>query len=142
MLTGEGKKGFSLVELIISLSIFALLLGAILYALSGEIKFWQRAAAACRQGQIADFVMNKIIQDARTASQILPQSSPALLALSVEADTIEYSLYSQKVRRVKNGTTAYLTDSGEISLLSFSYPGNKLVEVRVEKISTEACLRN
>ncbi|MDI6731376.1 MAG: type II secretion system protein [Candidatus Margulisbacteria bacterium] len=142
MLAGEGKKGFSLVELILSLSIFAFLLVAILYALSGEIKFWKRATDICRQGQIADFAISKIVDDIHSASQILPQSSASVLALSVEANSIEYSLYNQKVRRKTNNSTAYLTDSGEITNLSFNYPRDKLVVVMAENISTEADLRN
>jgi hypothetical protein len=65
-----------------------------------------------------------------------------LLALSVEANTIEYSRYNQKVRRKLSSSTAYLTDSNEITSLSFKYPESKLIEVTIDNLSTEVYLRN
>ena len=136
------RRGFSLVELIVALSIFAMLSASILYVFGTELKIAKKIAAASQKRQLVNAVMARISQDIRAASAILPSSIPSKLLLSIEADSIEYSVVNQKVRRKKNGYSAYLTDKGELMSLSFVYPLNKLVEVNLDGAKTKYALRN
>lgn len=136
------KRAFTLVELLISLSIFSLLLGGIFYALGVELKLWQKAASACQRQQIANAVLTRMVSDIRSAKEVMPASDPEKLELKIEADTVEYSFAEGKIRRRKNGTTAYLTERDDTGPPSFAYPGTKLVEVKLEDFMTKAGTRN
>jgi prepilin-type N-terminal cleavage/methylation domain-containing protein len=136
------RNGFTLVELLISLSIFTLLSGAMYYALGVELNLWKRIVGASEKQQIANFVLTRIVRDTRSASQILPASNHQKLLLKIGPDSIEYTLINQKIRRKKNAYSAYLTDKRDIQILSFSYPASKEVKIKIDKFETRASLRN
>lgn len=136
------RKGFTLVELILVLSIFTLLMGCILSVLGVELDFWGKIVAASEKQQISNIVMSRIISDIRAANEILPGSDQNKLLLKSSSNIIEYSLKNSKVRRKKNNYSAYLTDKGDLQTLSFQYPASKMVAVMVENLSSEAYLRN
>ncbi|KPJ66705.1 hypothetical protein AMJ44_08010 [candidate division WOR-1 bacterium DG_54_3] len=136
------RKGYTLVELIIALSLFATLLGGIFYAWGVELNFWKRAVASVEKQQIANMVLARIVSDIRNAEELLPASDDHRLLLKIGSDAIEYSLVGQKIRRKKNSYSAYLTSEGELKALSFSYPDARLVEIKVEGFMTRTALRN
>ena len=136
------RKGFTLVELIVSLTIFSLLLGSIFYALKIELGIWKRIVGSAEKQQIANMVLSRIVRDIRSAKELLPASTNQKLGLEIGSDTIEYDLLNHKIRRKKNNYSAYLTTQGELEELSFSYPKANLVEIKVEGFTTQTCLRN
>ncbi|MDD5383085.1 MAG: type II secretion system protein [Candidatus Margulisbacteria bacterium] len=136
------KAGFTLVELMISMTILALLLGSFYYVLGAELKIWERIIGRSEEAQIASAVALRIIDDARSAQEILPASSSATLSLKIGNETIEYQLTGNKVRRKKGGYSAYLTDDGEITELTFSYPAGKIVRIKVDDLAASVFLRN
>jgi prepilin-type N-terminal cleavage/methylation domain-containing protein len=136
------RKGFTLVELVVALSIFSMLLGIIYYILGTELSFWKKTVNAAEKIQLSNAVLTRIIRDARNAKEILAGSNQDVLALRIGPDRIEYSMANDKIKRKKNNYSTYLTDAGEIDGLSFNYPGAKLVEIRLEGFTTRACLRN
>ncbi len=136
------RNGFTLVELLISLSIFTLLSGAMYYALGVELNLWKRIVGTSEKQQIANFVLTRVVRDARSASKILPASNNQKLLLKIGPDSIEYTLINQKIRRKKNAYSAYLTDKRDIQILSFSYPASKEVKIKIDEFETRASLRN
>lgn len=135
------KRGFTLVEIIISLSIFALLLGSMFYVFGVELNLWQRYITASEDLQICNMVMTKITRDIRAADKILSSSSDQL-SLKVGPDTVQYSFVKGKVKRKKNSRASYLTTEGDIATLTFSCPSEKLVETKINDFSTKIVLRN
>ena len=136
------SKGFTLVELILSLAIFSLLLGSFFYVFEVELGCWKRMVASAEKQQVASVVLSRITRDARAAREFLPGSDQNRLRLKIGSETIEYGLLEQKVRRKKNQHSAYLTSPGEIGALSFSYPQEKLLEIKVDNFATRIALRN
>lgn len=136
------RHGFTLVEMIVSMTIFAMLMAGIFYAFSVEFNLWKRIVNAAEKQQIASMVLTRIIRDARSAKEILPSSSSSMLMIKIGSESIEYSLTNNKIRRKKDGYSSYLTDAGDIQALSFSYPAPKQVEIKVEDFKTKVSLRN
>jgi len=135
------KRGFTLVEIIVSLSIFAILLSSMYYIFGVELRLWQRYITASEDLQISNMVMTKITRDIRAADKIISSSSDQL-SLKVETDTIQYSFSKGKVKRKKNSRSSYLTTKGDLSALSFASLSDKLVEIKINDFSTKIVLRN
>lgn len=136
------KKGFTLVELIISLTISVMLIGGMLYAFGVEFKLWEKIVNISEKQQITNMVLTRIISDSRNANEISPSSSSSALSLKVGTESVEYSMANNKVRRKKDGYSSYLTDTGDLGALSFSYPDAKQVEIKVEDFKAKVILRN
>jgi prepilin-type N-terminal cleavage/methylation domain-containing protein len=136
------RKGFTLVEMIVALSIFSMLLGGIFHVLGVEINLWERIVSAAEKQQIANMVLSRAVRDIRAAREILPSSGSQKLLLKVGDDTLEYSLVNGKIRRKKNNSSSYLTAENDLHFLSFSYPAYRIVEIEVEDLTTRAYLRN
>ncbi|MFH1541521.1 MAG: prepilin-type N-terminal cleavage/methylation domain-containing protein [bacterium] len=136
------RNGFTLVELIISLSIFALLTSSIFLFLGTSLRYWHKIVNQTETRQIHQVVLDKLCEDIRRASAILPSSHAKELHLQVGADKISYSLINKKVRHLKNAYTSYLTDVNEVTSLTFGYPQAKLVLIRIGKYETKVALRN
>ncbi|MFH1361875.1 MAG: type II secretion system protein [bacterium] len=137
-----GKKGFTLVELLVCLSLVILLVGVILKTFKAELMFIGKIVQQNEHQQIENFVLGKIIKDLRSASQVLPSSNKKQLCLQVGADQIEYMIKDKKVRHLKNSYTQYLTDDQEIKELSFSYIAPGLVKIELDQLSAVISLRN
>jgi prepilin-type N-terminal cleavage/methylation domain-containing protein len=136
------RSGFSLVELIVALSIFAMLSISILYVFGSELKLSKKISRMSEKQQLINTVMDRMARDIRAACAIHPSSDKNKLVLSVEADSIEYSIINEKVRRQKNSFSVYLTDTGEIKALSFAYPLARMVEVELDGSLNKFILRN
>jgi prepilin-type N-terminal cleavage/methylation domain-containing protein len=136
------RKAFTLVELILALTIFAMMLGGLFYAFGVELKFWDKVVVSSSRQQVAAQVMAQLTRDIRSAYIIVPGSNSKELALKVGTSIIGYTLMNDKVRREKDGRAAYLTDQHEVLNLSFAYPAANLVEVKLDEFSTRITLRN
>lgn len=136
------RKGFTLIEMLISLAIFSLLLATVFSLFHADIKLWNKIASKSEKSQVLNFVLARLGHDIRSASQILPASSTGSLFLKAGPDILEYSLAGEKVRRKQNGTSSYLTYDKEISSLSFSYPSSREVAVELDGGNSTYALRN
>jgi prepilin-type N-terminal cleavage/methylation domain-containing protein len=136
------NSGFTLVELMIAATILVMLLGGIYYALTVEFDFWDRLVTASENLQVKNMVMGHVLFDVRNADQILPSSTGNVLFLKIGPDLIEYSMKDHKVKRKKNKYTAYLTERNEIGSLSFSYPAEKIVRVKIDDLISRVYARN
>ncbi|MBU0671599.1 MAG: prepilin-type N-terminal cleavage/methylation domain-containing protein [Candidatus Margulisbacteria bacterium] len=136
------KKGFTLVELVVALTIFGLLLGGIYFAFGVELKFWQSIANAGAKQQISNLVLSRMISDIRSAKELIFSANGDELILMIGADRIEYSITNNKVLRKKNNFSVYLTDQGELQTLSVAYPTTRMVEIMLGNLTARASLRN
>ncbi len=136
------KSGFTLVELMVSLSLLAVLGGSMFYAFGVELKLWQKLTDSMAEQQIINSAMAQIVNDVRSAREIVYSASGDDLILLVGADRIEYSLVNEKLRRKKNDRSSYLTDIGEIKEFAVAYPTTRLVEVSLNNNKARAFLRN
>ena len=136
------RRGFTLVEMIISMTISAMLIGGMLFAFGAGFRLWKKIVSAGEKQQIANMVLTRIIRDARSADKISASSGAGVLSLKTGTESIEYSLADNKVRRKKDSYSSYLTDAGEVAELSFSYPSGKQVEIKVENFKAKVSLRN
>lgn len=137
-----GKKGFTLVELMVSLSIFSLLLGTIFSVFGNDLNYLMKSISRSEKQQIANMVLLRITSDIKQAREILSSSSCSVLALNMGTENIEYSLTENKVKRKQGGYSMYLTDKGDIQSLSFSYPSKKMAGVKIDAFNVQAHLRN
>ena len=136
------KNGFTLVELMISVTISAMLMAGMIYAFGVEFGLWERMVVEAEKQQIAGMVLTRIIRDVRSASEILPSSSSSSLLLKIGGEHIGYSLDNNKVRRKIGSYSYYLTDAGDLRSLSFSFPASDQVEIDAEDFKVKAFLRN
>jgi len=124
------------------LCVFVLIVASVLACLMVHVKLWQKTAKACEQRQLINSVLINIVREVRTSTALLPTSNQGQLVLQVGTETIEYCLSSNKVKRRKNTSSAYLTEENQIKILAFSYPQNKLIKIVADDFSVEAYVRN
>lgn len=126
-----GKRGFSLIELLIGMAIFALIFAAVCTVLPAGIAAFQADSAQSRNMQQAGTIMNIIADKARYAKTI---SSPALdgtasAALTFTSAGGSYNIYlgsgsdANTLLFVENGTTTRY-GIGAVRNISFKYYKN------------------
>jgi prepilin-type N-terminal cleavage/methylation domain-containing protein len=125
------RRGFTLVELLISLTLLAMLLGGLLYALCGGLRNWRKISGRAVTLQIENIVAERLSSDVR-GSAIMTGSTSTELFLQLGPDTVSYKLEAGKVRRKKGSSTAYWTSQGEIKALTFSYPAANQVLIGLD----------
>ena len=135
------KKGFTLVELLVSITLLSLFLSSFFYLLSAEVRASKYLAQASAQAQVSSHLFKRIGSDIRAANKILSTSNPSRLCLQVENDIIEYYLSGGELKRRKNGSASPLSNPGEIKSLSFSF-NDKLIEIKIDQQSLLVALRN
>lgn len=135
------KKGFTLIELIISLTILTLVMGSSFYLLGTVLKSWNKTSKQTENLQIAQLVLDKISRDIRNAKGIKSGSSASELILDYGTKTVSYLYQNSKVGR-KETKVDYLTDVDDIKSLSFAYPKPKLVEINLDSWEVSILCRN
>lgn len=136
------RRGFTLVEMMIALTLSVVVLTAGTFMLSNYLRTFKKLSAAVEKGQIEQFVLNKLTNDIQFAEKVNSGSNATLLILEVKDDTLRYDYFNRKVRRRTNKSTAYLTEAGEISSLAFNYPRPGLVLINLDDSRTGAFCRN
>jgi len=130
------KRGFTLVEMIVALTLFSLLVGGLFYSLSGGLRNWRKISRRAALGQIRLIVAERLCADLRQGV-VLPGSTSSEAIVRLDGDQVSYQLSAGKVKR----NSAYLTVEGEIGRLEFAYHG-RLTEVRLDGLSFEVQARN
>lgn len=125
------NKGFTLIEMIISVSLGAVMLISISMCLFLSIKTWRSTVDRLVNLESIRSALNIIGRDIRDADEIVPESCAPRLIIYKNPDIIIYDLKDGKVRRTKNNSSQYLTADKSIAILSFAYPAPQLVEIRV-----------
>lgn len=136
------RSGFTLVELIISLSLMAVLMGGMFFAFGQGWRAWKKVVQNCERHQVEGLVAERIAREARAASEVLAGSGSAEVMLRVGPEIISYKLVEGKVRRKKGASSAYLTCEGEIQSLSFSYPSVDMIRIVLNRQSFCVSARN
>ena len=136
------KSGVTLVELLVALTIFALLLSSLFYATTVELRLWQNSVDKSNLLQVRQYILSRINRDVRKALAIGPTANRANLTLITSSGQISYRLESGKIRRQENASTAYLSDEDEIQTFILSYPKPKQIVVQIDNEITEVGLRN
>ena len=135
------KKGFTLIELIISLTLAAIVFLSGTFLLSNYLRSSRKIETAASLIQLKQSVLAQITKDVRSSDSIA-QSTPAQLIIRYGASIISYDYANKKVRRKKDGSSAYLTEDGQINNLSFSFPKQGLVIINLDDLITGAFCRN
>ncbi|OGC06570.1 hypothetical protein A2230_04615 [candidate division WOR-1 bacterium RIFOXYA2_FULL_36_21] len=134
------KRGFTLLETIIAISLFSILLMAGTTILSSHIRSFRLVSEKTSSIQTIQIVAREITKDCRLSSNISVAYNTAVLAQ--KGSTISYDIKDKKVRRRKDSYTAYLTDEGEIKILEFKLLAPKLLAFSVDGVTTEVFCRN
>lgn len=127
------RKGFTLIETVIALSLTVVILGVIFGALGAGIRSWRAIVKQNAEAQIETNLAEKLTEDIRSAATVLSGATTLEVFLKVGSDTVSYCLINGKVRRRAGGWSAYLTSEGEISRLDFNYPEPGLVRIALNK---------
>lgn len=136
------RKGLTLLETLIALSI-TLVLASVIIAVFGQgWRMWRAMAGTAERQQVKELVAERICREIRGASEILAGSSSAELVVKTKAGVLRYSLAAGKVKRRENSYTAYFTNEGEIQKLSFAYFPPRGVQVAVDDDCYFIRLRN
>jgi len=139
------KRGFTLVEMIIALSLSVMVLSAAFYTLSVNLKTWERIFVNIERLQVSSMVLERIGRDIRSADKITNVLESSL-TIALDGETVIYDFNDAKVRRKKGKTSAYLTDKGDLSGLSFKQTGSGLIRTTLQTdkgtYSTEVLCRN
>ena len=134
------RRGFTLLELIIALSLSSIIIIAGVFVFSTffrAYKFEIKSAAAMQTNRI---VMDNIIKDCRNALQIKIDGQRVVFAFKDHLTSYEYA--NKKVKRIKAGNSAYLTDDNDLKLLKFAMVKPGLLKIITELGETEVFCRN
>jgi len=135
------KKGFTLIELIVSLTLAAIVFLSGTFLLFSYIRSSKKVGTQAGLIQLRQSILYQITKDVRSADSIAA-STPVQLVIKYGTSVISYDYANNKIRRKKDGSTAYLTDIGQISSLSFSYPKPGLTIIDLDQEKTGAFCRN
>ena len=125
------KKGFTLIELIISMALAFIVFGSAFFATSTFLRTWRSGTASLEALQSGRIVLQRITDEVRNSRKIDPSSNTSQLILNYDGYNITYDLKDGKIRREKGGGSSYLTEESIVTLLNFSYPSQKLVEIKI-----------
>ena len=135
------KKGFTLIELIVSLTLAAIMFLSGTFLLSSYLRSSKKIVSAANSIQLQQSILAQITKDVRSADSIAP-STPAQLIIKTGTSIISYDYANKKVRRRKDGSSAYLTEDGQVNTLSFSFPRSGFVIINLDYLKTGAFCRN
>ncbi|MCX5726029.1 MAG: prepilin-type N-terminal cleavage/methylation domain-containing protein [Candidatus Saganbacteria bacterium] len=140
------KKGFTLIEVLISMALTMIVLGSAFFATSTFLRTWRSGTASLEALQGGRIVLQRITDEVRNSRKIDPSSNPSQLISNFDGYNIAYDLKDGKIRREKGGGSSYLTEEGIVTSLNFSYPSQKLVEVKIgvekKEFAAKAFVRN
>lgn len=141
-------KGFTLIELMIGVSLSLLITGTIVFSMVHMTALQKRIALSASSSGNALSALGSIGMDIKSASEISPYSDENRLILCQGPDIISYEFSSGKVKKTNNGYVQYISADGKIKSLRFSYSPSGIVSIFMcpEKtasiITSEAFPRN
>lgn len=116
---GRHRGGFSMIELLVALTISSLLLTACLTALDGSFKAYEATADQASTHVVSRLVMHRVLQMIRTGEEFGPYPMQVLKPTEIQSDSIQFVSYRND-------------DTGErqVTKLVFDSANEKLVFTR------------
>ncbi len=121
------SRAFTLIELLISIMLSLVIIGALFYFTIGSAKLMNRTSENSSSSQAVRFVADRIWSDFVQSSGVSSTSTSSKLVIG----NITYQFMENKVRREENGSANYLTIENEVNGLSFTYPSAKMVRIEI-----------
>lgn len=115
------SRGFTLVELLVAMSVTSILLVFIFYLFFAGIRVYEKISQNIKQVKVMVFVMDKMTDDVLMSKGIDPISNQQELSLLHDESNILYNYKNNKVRRQKGSKASYLTIENDIKGLEFEY---------------------
>lgn len=116
------SKGFTLVELIVSISVLSVVLVCVLSFFFAGIGLFERTANDIKSIEASVFVADKMTDDILQCRGISSQSDNEKLYLLQKDESIIYQHKNDKVHRQEGSSISYLTVENEVKGLKFDYP--------------------
>ncbi|MFH1387100.1 MAG: type II secretion system protein [bacterium] len=129
------RKGFTLVELMISLSLMGILISGIFFSFAAAYRTWKKVANKSSNLQVENIICERLARDIRSADEILTSSTSQEIQIKISSYIYAYSLVNNKVRRKKGASVSYLTSEDELKKLAFSYPAPGQAEITTDHFS-------
>jgi type II secretory pathway pseudopilin PulG len=136
------RHGFTLVELMIASTLTMVLLAGALFGLGQLLRSWRLAISQIENSQLEMIISERLSRDLRAAAVIMPGSGSQEVKLKIDNTIVIYAWEDQKVKYQQGSYTAFLTDQGDIKLLSFNYPAQATIGLTVGGLATLISLRN
>ncbi|MBU0687801.1 MAG: prepilin-type N-terminal cleavage/methylation domain-containing protein [Candidatus Margulisbacteria bacterium] len=122
------KKGFTLIEILVSLTLFSLILSSTFLILKTPSMFWNRFVNKMAAFEVVSSVSGVIMRDIWEAINIsVEEGGLRLILIDSGYSQIQYELVGGKIRRKKGGSSSYLTYDEQVDLLEFEDLGDGLV---------------
>lgn len=139
------NKGFTLIELVLALSLASIIMLSALQFLSVNLNLYRRSSQKAADLQVSNLILSRLSSEIRSSERILDLREGSL-TLSLEGQSILYDLKDGKLRRKTEKSTAYLTDKGDLEGLSFKELSAGLIELKLraggKEYGTQAYCRN
>jgi len=117
------RGGFTLIELIISISLLVMISGAIFYAFSSTFHNWRQVTQRVEIVEQRSALGQMLLDDIRAAKSIDPVSNNSRLVLQTEKGTIVYAFQAGYLTRYGGKVSL----AGVLKNPEFSYPQPSLV---------------
>ncbi|MBN3033038.1 MAG: type II secretion system protein [Candidatus Saganbacteria bacterium] len=135
------RRGFTLIELVIALTLLMFLAGVMFPAFARSFRNWRKLAARSGDLQTRLIVAERLCREIRSATLLAASGSDEVF-LRLGGETISYKLVGNKVRRKKGASSAYLTTDNEVRRLAFAYLSDGRVAVALDDLAFSAAGRN
>lgn len=135
-------RGFTLIEMLVSLALIAILTNGILCSLGQSGRNWKKLAKGCEKLQAESIVLERICQEVRNAKGIDQKSTPEELILQSGTNKVRYVWKERKIGKKTGNYISYLTDVNETDKMTFTYLGDKRVKIEIGEFGMVAAARN
>lgn len=137
-----GKRGFTLIELMLSLSLMVILISGVIFSLGQSGKNWKKLVRGCEKMQAESIVLARICQEVRNSKGIDINSKADELILQIGDEKVKYLWRENKIGKKAGNNLSYLTDTNETDKIIFTYLDGKRVKISIGEYSLCASARN
>ena len=136
------NKGFTLIEILVVLTLFFIVLSSTFLLLQSTSRFWQKFCDKMASFEVVTSVSNVISNDIREAKLVSAEAAgQRLVLIDIDNNSIQYELISGRIRRRKGGSSSYLTYDEYVDQLFFSNSGEGMISFEVWTSSVEVFSR-
>lgn len=133
------RKGFTLIEIMVALTIFFVILSSSFLLLKNAGRFWQKFSDKMASFEVVSSVSGVIIRDIWEAKFITAEAGDQRLVLiDLDDNELQFELISGRIRRKKGGSSSYLTYDEYVEQLRFYDLGEGMVSFEVSVSSVES----
>lgn len=133
------RKGFTLIEIMVALTIFFIILSSSFLLLKNAERFWRKFADKMASFEVVSSVSGVISNDIRETKLVSVEAAgQKLVLIDIDDNEIQYELVSGRIRRRKGGSSSYLTYDEYVEQLTFCDLGEGMVSFEVSVSSLEA----